>query len=325
LKSINIPDNVTSIGNYAFCNCSSLSSLTIPTNVKTIGSYAFDRCSSLTSLTIPENVTTIGDYAFEYCSKLSSVTYLGNTNLKQCPNNVFSSCNALPSICVKFDYKGTSFCGKNVPALNSTSFNRLRNQTNHCYNMIVCNSSYGSIIKRPNVSEWESHTNGCFEYACSNESGGVVWSKCNSSETVDRVCMDDKCIEKEKEKVNESDWTVEIDFNDVDLNGTDLENIISTIVNVSQVDPSKMNIVTKMNEKGQIVHITVILGDENYAEYNQYVGKKISTSYVLVSFDNSKWTVLALKETASVQFVNVDDVKDKIYETVTVPAETYVH
>ena len=67
----------------------------------------------------------------------------------------------------------------------------------------------------------------------------------------------------------------------------------------------------------------VYLADENYADYSQYVGKKISTSYVLVSYDNNNWTVLALKETASVQFVNVDDVKEKIYETVIVPAETY--
>lgn len=102
------------------------------------------------------------------------------------------------------------------------------------------------------------------------------------------------------------------------LTASDKANYGKLFTVVAAVSKDEANRIVLTDDTG-----SVILGDENYAEYNQYVGKKISTSYVLVSFDNSKWTVLALKETASVQFVNVDDVKDKIYETVTVPAETY--
>ena len=65
-----IPDSVTSIGDYAFKNCSSLTSVTIPDNVTTIGDNAFDSCSGLTSLTIPDSVTTIGDSAFTSCYML---------------------------------------------------------------------------------------------------------------------------------------------------------------------------------------------------------------------------------------------------------------
>lgn len=102
------------------------------------------------------------------------------------------------------------------------------------------------------------------------------------------------------------------------LTASDKANYGKLFTVVAAVSKDEANRIVLTDDTG-----SVILGDENYAEYNQYVGKKISTSYVLVSFDNSKWTVLALKETASVQFVNVDDVKEKIYETVSVPEETY--
>lgn len=53
--------NVTSIGEEAFCYCTNLTNITIP-NVSNIGMGGFV-CCSLTSITIP-NVTSIGDYAF---------------------------------------------------------------------------------------------------------------------------------------------------------------------------------------------------------------------------------------------------------------------
>ena len=67
VKRIIIGDSVTTIGNGAFSDCSSLTSVTIPNSVTTIGRSAFEGCSSLTSVTIPNSVTTIGGYAFSYC------------------------------------------------------------------------------------------------------------------------------------------------------------------------------------------------------------------------------------------------------------------
>ena len=74
LTSVTIPDSVTEIGYSAFNGCESLTSVTIPDSVTTIGKWAFGDCSSLTSVTISDNVTTIGDYAFDICSSLTSVT-----------------------------------------------------------------------------------------------------------------------------------------------------------------------------------------------------------------------------------------------------------
>ena len=74
IVNMTIPDSVTSIGDAAFYGCSSLTSVRIPESVTSIGNYAFYNCSSLTSLRIPDSITSIGYAAFYGCSSLTSVT-----------------------------------------------------------------------------------------------------------------------------------------------------------------------------------------------------------------------------------------------------------
>ena len=72
-KNTKIPYSVTSIREFAFVDCSGLTSLTLPTSVTSIKEGAFLRCNSLISIDIPKGVTTIGSRAFSNCSKLDTV------------------------------------------------------------------------------------------------------------------------------------------------------------------------------------------------------------------------------------------------------------
>ena len=96
LTSLTLPSSVTRIGDYAFKNCSGLTSLTLPSSVTRIGDYAFYNCSGLTSLTLPSSVTSIGEFAFRYCSGLTSLTIpSGVTSIGM---SAFEYCSSLTSL-----------------------------------------------------------------------------------------------------------------------------------------------------------------------------------------------------------------------------------
>lgn len=98
LNSIDIPNSVISIGESAFSDCSALKSVTLPNNIKLIDNFTFLNCTSLESIEIPESVTRIEYAAFGYDSALSSisipnsVTYIGA--------QAFDTCSALTSLTI---------------------------------------------------------------------------------------------------------------------------------------------------------------------------------------------------------------------------------
>ena len=96
ITSATIAEGVTSVGNYAFYNCSSMATVSIPAGVTSIGGSAFYGCSNLANVNIPDGVTTIGSSAFYGCSNLANVNI--PATVTSIGSSAFRNCTILESI-----------------------------------------------------------------------------------------------------------------------------------------------------------------------------------------------------------------------------------
>ena len=99
-KNTIIPEGVTSIGNHAFHDCTSLTSIVIPEGVTRIGDYAFSYCSNLKNFRVPSELTSVSSYAFYYNTALSDISALSKWNTSNVVNmdDMFYNASSLTDI-----------------------------------------------------------------------------------------------------------------------------------------------------------------------------------------------------------------------------------
>ncbi|SFI45150.1 Listeria/Bacterioides repeat-containing protein [Treponema bryantii] len=95
IKSVILPDTITTIGEYAFGE-SGLTSISIPSSVKTIKRAAFYRCWGLTNVVVPDSVETLGESVFYWCSNLETVVL--SNSITTIPSRLVDYCNKLKSV-----------------------------------------------------------------------------------------------------------------------------------------------------------------------------------------------------------------------------------
>ncbi len=98
ITSINIPDGVTEIGRQAFQGCRYLESVVIPNSVTTLEMSVFEGCSALRSVVLPEHFTSIGNYAFKNCKSLEAITI--PEGVVSIGSSAFYSCDSLTEVFV---------------------------------------------------------------------------------------------------------------------------------------------------------------------------------------------------------------------------------
>ena len=183
ITEFNIPKHITSIGNYAFGDCTSLKSIDIPNSITNIGTRAFMYCTSLKTITIPNSVTSIGDDTFESCSTLTNIilsnkiTGIGRETFSRCysltniviPDEVtyiggwaFLKCNSLTSLTIG---KNVGLIGGNVikdTKIEHINYNNtmsnwkkidISNMNHHLFSCII-NCIDGSLNYNGKIEEW---------------------------------------------------------------------------------------------------------------------------------------------------------------------------
>lgn len=100
IQWIIIEEGVTSIGSYAFGDCTYLSKIEICSSITSIGDRAFFRCDSLANIAIPDKVEYIGSYLFKGCSNLTITSITISDNIKYIGSEAFVDCDSLNEVII---------------------------------------------------------------------------------------------------------------------------------------------------------------------------------------------------------------------------------
>ncbi|MDY5991269.1 MAG: leucine-rich repeat domain-containing protein [Oscillospiraceae bacterium] len=230
IKSIDVENGVTSIGDYAFYNCIYVESVKLPNTLIKIGEYAFYNLKLLNSIDLPNNIEKIGQSAFIFCKSIESIKI--PNKLQVLEKSVFSNCYKLNKIVVSASVKEImenafasnaayqreiDFLG-DMPKFDSAAFTNSDNTTiyYHCNNKTwdkVLFNNFGGTLK------WsERHLINDYSKAVAdktNKTITAVCSRCNKSATinVDWICCLNEIINIGVSVMKEQTFTVSCEDN----------------------------------------------------------------------------------------------------------------
>ena len=192
---------VTSLGNNAFQNCSSLTGVTIPNSITNIGRYAFQNCIGLTGVTIPSSVININVYAFYGCTNLGSITLPNNLN--SIGVALFLGCTSLTNIVIpgsvtSIAYEAFDGCSSlrsiTIPAsityiddyafhgcTNLSDVDFIGNAPNLGATTVFAGDNYATVYYLPGTTGWNAPTFGGVPamllnppYLCTTANGAIT-------------------------------------------------------------------------------------------------------------------------------------------------------
>ena len=213
IESVMIEDGVTSIGKYAFFDCSSLASIKLPNSISSIGIAAFNNCSSLASITLPNSISSIGELAFYYCSSLTSITIPNSvTNIEK---YAFCGCSMLASITISNSVTSIADSTfENCTRLKSITIpNNVISIGENAFHDCFCLTS---VIYLGNTEQWNAIKKGRSALSaaqlknvkCHEHSHALAWS--NNATYHWHQCTDEACPVKDEPQAQDScalhDW-----------------------------------------------------------------------------------------------------------------------
>ena len=141
--TVEIPDTVQEIGDYAFCSWINLEKVTMTSNITSIGKGAFSDCESLTNITIPESVTSIGSSAFSFCRSLTNITI--PKSVTSIGEYTFSDCFNLTNIIIPESVTSIGKSAFGYTKLKNINFNGTQAQWNDINKENLWNKDFYSI------------------------------------------------------------------------------------------------------------------------------------------------------------------------------------
>lgn len=146
LMTVNLPNSLILIGQFAFYNCTLLTAINLPSSLTSIGQCAFEKCLSLATINLPNSLTSIGSYAFKSCTLLTTIN-LPNSLIK-INQNAFETCSALTTINLPNSLTSIGSnvfygCGKLKNVTLGNDFN--------CNNLVL---SASTLYTRETILQW---------------------------------------------------------------------------------------------------------------------------------------------------------------------------